>query len=48
MTMRTNQDEGGSEQVAEGVVEQVEAGWTVQVSITYQLTGKQGFSRTTA
>lgn len=37
-----------SEQIAEGVVEQVDEGGSVQVSVTHHLGGKQSLSGSTA
>lgn len=42
-----HQDRWGSEQVTEGVVEQVDAGGRVQVCVTHELAGKQSLSGAT-
>lgn len=40
--------EGRSEQVAEWIVQQVDAGRSVQIGVSQKLTGKQGFCGATA
>lgn len=42
------QGKGGSKQVAEGVVQKVEARPRVEIGISQQLAGKQGFCGATA
>lgn len=44
----THQDVGGSEEVAEGVVEEVDEGGCIEISIAHHLAGKQGLPRAAA
>lgn len=44
----TYQDRGRSEEVAEGVVEEVEEGGGVEVGVAHELAGKEGLARATA
>lgn len=44
----THQDMGGSEEVAEGVVEEVDEGGCIEISIAHHLAGKQGLPRAAA
>lgn len=44
----SHQDMCSSEQVAEGVVEQVDEGGSIQISVAHHLGGKQSLTGTTA
>jgi len=48
MGVCSHQNMGGSEQVAEGVVEQVDERGSIQISITHHLRSKQCLPRATA
>jgi len=43
-----HQDVGGSEEVAEGVVEEVDEGGCIEIGIAHHLAGKQGLPRAAA
>lgn len=44
----THQDMGGSEEVAEGVVEEVDEGGCIEISVAHHLAGEQGLPRAAA
>lgn len=44
----THQDVGGSEEVAEGVVEEIDEGGCIEISVAHHLAGKQGLPRAAA
>lgn len=46
--MATHQNVGGSEEVAEGVVEEIDEGGCIEVSVAHHLAGKQRLPRAAA